>query len=73
MQLGPAETEVYLNERGQINDSEFVDENGQMKRDIRVNMQPRQNPSFNFGGNTKVRGVNIGGWLVSEPWITPSL
>lgn len=21
----------------------------------------------------KVRGVNIGGWLVSEPWITPSL
>ncbi|PWN18207.1 putative EXG1-exo-beta-1,3-glucanase, major isoform [Microstroma glucosiphilum] len=27
---------------------------------------------FNFG-STKVRGVNIGGWLVAEPFITPSL
>ncbi|KAJ8609068.1 hypothetical protein MRB53_039337 [Persea americana] len=24
-------------------------------------------------GNTKVRGVNLGGWLVLEPWIKPSL
>ncbi|KZV87112.1 exo-1,3-beta-glucanase [Exidia glandulosa HHB12029] len=24
-------------------------------------------------GKTKVRGVNLGGWLVLEPWITPSL
>ncbi|QRV80907.1 Cellulase (glycosyl hydrolase family 5 protein) [Ceratobasidium sp. AG-Ba] len=24
-------------------------------------------------GHTKVRGVNLGGWLVLEPWITPSL
>ena len=23
--------------------------------------------------NTLVRGVNLGGWLVLEPWITPSL
>ncbi|KAL1738177.1 glycoside hydrolase superfamily, partial [Schizophyllum fasciatum] len=30
------------------------------------------NPGFNYGG-TKVRGVNLGGWLVLEPWITPSL
>ncbi|KAI0756357.1 exo-beta-1,3-glucanase [Daedaleopsis nitida] len=30
------------------------------------------NPSFSYG-STKVRGVNIGGWLVLEPWITPSL
>ncbi|KAL9934915.1 hypothetical protein V8E36_005991 [Tilletia maclaganii] len=28
--------------------------------------------AFNFGTN-KVRGVNIGGWLVTEPFITPSL
>ncbi|EPS42511.1 hypothetical protein H072_3516 [Dactylellina haptotyla CBS 200.50] len=27
---------------------------------------------FNFGAQ-KVRGVNAGGWLVLEPWITPSL
>ncbi|KIK56251.1 glycoside hydrolase family 5 protein [Collybiopsis luxurians FD-317 M1] len=29
-------------------------------------------PGFTYGGE-KVRGVNIGGWLVLEPWITPSL
>ncbi|KAJ6257990.1 Glucan 1,3-beta-glucosidase [Drechslerella dactyloides] len=28
--------------------------------------------SFDFA-NEKVRGVNLGGWLVLEPWITPSL
>ncbi|MCJ1265206.1 exo-1,3-beta-glucanase [Lobaria immixta] len=27
---------------------------------------------FDFGSET-VRGVNIGGWLVLEPWITPSI
>ncbi|TFY53027.1 hypothetical protein EVJ58_g9680 [Rhodofomes roseus] len=29
-------------------------------------------PSFSYGTET-VRGVNLGGWLVLEPWITPSL
>lgn len=24
-------------------------------------------------GQDKVRGVNLGGWLVLEPWITPSI
>ncbi|CAD6887278.1 unnamed protein product [Tilletia caries] len=28
--------------------------------------------AFDFG-TTTVRGVNIGGWLVAEPWVTPSL
>jgi len=28
--------------------------------------------AFDYGSQ-KVRGVNIGGWLVTEPWITPSL
>ncbi|KAI9730364.1 MAG: exo-1,3-beta-glucanase [Cirrosporium novae-zelandiae] len=28
--------------------------------------------AFNWGQET-VRGVNIGGWLVLEPWITPSI
>lgn len=27
---------------------------------------------FNWG-STKIRGVNIGGWLLLEPWITPSI
>ena len=27
---------------------------------------------FSIGcGDGKVRGVNLGGWLVLEPWITP--
>ncbi|CAE6442981.1 unnamed protein product [Rhizoctonia solani] len=31
-------------------------------------------PALRFPfGSTKVRGVNLGGWLVLEPWITPSL
>ncbi|ORY27801.1 putative glucan 1,3-beta-glucosidase [Naematelia encephala] len=30
-------------------------------------------PGFTWGGTEKMRGVNIGGWLVLEPWITPSL
>ncbi|KDQ63245.1 glycoside hydrolase family 5 protein [Jaapia argillacea MUCL 33604] len=30
------------------------------------------NPGFPYGSE-KVRGVNLGGWLVLEPWITPSL
>ncbi|KAF2454608.1 putative Exo-beta-1,3-glucanase [Lineolata rhizophorae] len=30
--------------------------------------------SVDFGwGSEKIRGVNIGGWLVLEPWITPSI
>ncbi|KAG0700651.1 glycoside hydrolase family 5 protein [Suillus ampliporus] len=29
-------------------------------------------PGFNYGSE-KVRGVNLGGWLVLEPWITPSI
>lgn len=29
-------------------------------------------PSFPYGTET-VRGVNLGGWLVLEPWITPSI
>ncbi|KZT55844.1 glycoside hydrolase family 5 protein [Calocera cornea HHB12733] len=31
-----------------------------------------RDPSFPYG-STKVRGVNLGGWLVLEPWITPSI
>lgn len=27
---------------------------------------------FNWG-NEKIRGVNLGGWLLLEPWITPSI
>ncbi|OJJ47683.1 hypothetical protein ASPZODRAFT_141258 [Penicilliopsis zonata CBS 506.65] len=28
--------------------------------------------TFDYGSN-KVHGVNLGGWLVTEPWITPSI
>lgn len=34
----------------------------------------KRSPALRFPyGSTKVRGVNLGGWLVLEPWITPSL
>ncbi|KAJ6489935.1 glycoside hydrolase family 5 protein [Mycena sanguinolenta] len=33
---------------------------------------PALNETFNFGVD-KIRGVNIGGWLVTEPFITPAL
>jgi len=32
----------------------------------------RDGLNFDFG-NTKVRGINTGGWFVLEPWITPSI
>ncbi|RDB26208.1 Glucan 1,3-beta-glucosidase [Hypsizygus marmoreus] len=33
---------------------------------------PSPAPDFVYG-NDKIRGVNLGGWLVLEPWITPSV
>ena len=35
------------------------------KRDISLN--------FEELCNSKIRGVNLGGWLVLEPWITPKI
>ncbi|RYP87668.1 hypothetical protein DL770_004747 [Monosporascus sp. CRB-9-2] len=32
----------------------------------------RRDLKFNFGQD-KIRGVNLGGWLLLEPWITPSI
>ncbi|KAH9068330.1 glycoside hydrolase [Lactarius deliciosus] len=35
---------------------------------------PTQTPFVPFAyGSTPVRGVNLGGWFVLEPWITPSI
>jgi glucan 1,3-beta-glucosidase len=35
---------------------------------------PAQTPYVPFAyGSTPVRGVNLGGWFVLEPWITPSI
>ncbi|KAK3725864.1 hypothetical protein LTR37_000012 [Vermiconidia calcicola] len=35
-------------------------------------LKRQSNQRFDFGSE-KVRGVNLGGWLVLEPWITPSI
>ncbi|RSH88775.1 exo-1,3-beta-glucanase [Saitozyma podzolica] len=43
---------------------------------LRVNATPLAERGVNVGwpyGSEKIRGVNIGGWLVIEPFITPSL
>ncbi|EEB09777.1 glucan 1,3-beta-glucosidase I/II [Schizosaccharomyces japonicus yFS275] len=37
-----------------------------------LTIQKRNNPVFDYTTEI-IRGVNIGGWLVLEPWITPSL
>ncbi|KAJ5398872.1 hypothetical protein N7465_009361 [Penicillium sp. CMV-2018d] len=37
-----------------------------------VQAAPTVGLNFDYRGD-KVRGVNLGGWLVTEPWITPSL
>ncbi|KIW70449.1 hypothetical protein, variant [Phialophora macrospora] len=37
-----------------------------------VGGSPLAKRQFSYG-STPVRGVNIGGWLVLEPWITPSI
>jgi len=39
--------------------------------DLDRDLQPRR-VAYNWG-TTKLRGVNIGGWLVIEPFITPSI
>ena len=42
------------------------------ERQVDVGLARRAQPLFNFN-NKKVRGVNLGGWFVLEPWITPSI
>lgn len=37
-----------------------------------VDSSPLARRQFTYG-STPVRGTNLGGWLVLEPWITPSL
>jgi len=40
----------------------------------RTRLQKRDSPTGGIAwGSEKIRGVNIGGWLVLEPWITPSI
>jgi glucan 1,3-beta-glucosidase len=37
-------------------------------------LQKRDSPTGGINwGTEKLRGVNLGGWLVLEPWITPSI
>jgi len=39
-----------------------------------INASPLQQRQLSFDyNNDKVRGVNLGGWFVLEPWITPSI
>lgn len=50
----------------------LVDRDGNMLVNPKILLDRDLNPGFNYGSQ-KVRGVCIGGWLVAEPWITPSL
>lgn len=76
-----AGAQLFIDERGEL-EGELFDKRGKMLPNPRVNLvkraeferrkSKRQSPGFNYGSQ-KVRGVNLGGWLVAEPWITPSL
>ncbi|CAH7683674.1 family 5 glycoside hydrolase [Phakopsora pachyrhizi] len=41
-------------------------------RSLRSRANDEVNLGFNYAKD-KIRGVNIGGWLVTEPWVTPTL
>lgn len=41
--------------------------------DLSKRAQPAPEWRWDFNGSTPIRGVNLGGWLVTEPWITPTL
>nr|ODN93762.1 glucan 1,3-beta-glucosidase [Cryptococcus depauperatus CBS 7855] len=44
----------------------------QLRLDHQASKPDKPAPGFGWGAGP-MRGVNIGGWLVLEPWITPSL
>lgn len=69
-----AGAKMFMNKRGEISGDELYNKRGELTSNPRIYLQgeKRQSSNFNYG-STKVRGVNIGGWLVAEPWITPSL
>ncbi|KAI8340626.1 glycoside hydrolase superfamily [Chlamydoabsidia padenii] len=47
---------------------------GKFNNSGRVNAwTPALTESFDYGGKHKIHGVNLGGWLVIEPFITPGL
>jgi glucan 1,3-beta-glucosidase len=47
---------------------------GKFNNSARVNARtPPLTALFDYGGNDKIHGVNLGGWLVIEPFITPGL
>ncbi|KAJ1030870.1 hypothetical protein NDA18_002099 [Ustilago nuda] len=62
---------IRADNNGNFLDSLF-DQRGELLPNPRIVLESRQSPAFPYGSQ-KVRGVNIGGWLVAEPWITPSL
>ncbi|KAJ7118711.1 glycoside hydrolase superfamily [Mycena epipterygia] len=51
----------------------YWDENDPFNNGARAqSWSPALNETFNYGVD-KIRGVNLGGWLVTEPFIVPSL
>jgi glucan 1,3-beta-glucosidase len=37
------------------------------------NFTPPLNQAFDYNGEDRIRGINLGGWLVLEPFITPAI
>lgn len=57
---------------GEVVAPELLDQRGEPLENPRIMLEKRAG-GWDYGGAAKVRGVNIGGWLVAEPFITPSL
>lgn len=49
--LEPSDDDLRLNDRGELV-GELYDERGTLRRNSRIDLQSRQNPSFNFGGSS---------------------
>nr|XP_019047287.1 hypothetical protein I302_03896 [Kwoniella bestiolae CBS 10118]OCF26217.1 hypothetical protein I302_03896 [Kwoniella bestiolae CBS 10118] len=66
---------LRLNLEIQASPTSYRGESPRLKVELPSQVDKRQNGhggGFSWG-HDPMRGVNIGGWLVLEPWITPSL
>ena len=57
--------------QGQTADDDFITLHNFVANNVNMTCLPVDEPETQF--NDQVRGVCLGGWMVLEPWITPSL
>ncbi|ORY75356.1 glycoside hydrolase superfamily [Leucosporidium creatinivorum] len=65
--------DMQMMQEAGYNISEALGASDELERLQKTLQKRAATTGFNYGGSSKVRGVNLGGWLVSEPFIKPSL